>query len=411
LFTSGYTSSYYLVMNSLSNYLVSDFNIPVRDPVWGDMLFTPQIRNIIRHPQFQKLSRIKQLGPVSLVYPGAVHTRFAHCLGVYHISRRMMISLLRDGNAEVSRVGLDSFLVSALLHDIGHFPFAHSLKDVVVRSHESLATDIIRNDKSLNQLIREAGADIDIVCSIICPEENPTDSSEVKLYQHMLSGALDPDKLDYLCRDAFFCGVPYGVQDVSWITEHYTTCNGRPALSKENEASVEHLLFSKYLMYKNVYWHKATRCATAMVKNAVVKALKEGVLKEQDLYFLDDEQFFTLCESKKYKPFEMVNQSKIGQLFYSNKEISCPNSFSEEERIKLQDEALDKLKNKCEPWQVIVDLPEPISFESNIFIVDSEGSFEEFSKCDELFSGSEISDTFTKALRKVRVFSPVCEDF
>lgn len=396
-------------MNSLSEYLVSDFNLTMRDPVWGDMLFTPQLISIVRHPQFQKLARIKQLGPVSLVYPGAVHTRLSHCLGVYHISRKILIALLRNGEPGLTKEGVNSFLVSALLHDLGHFPFAHSLKDVVVKSHESLATDIIRSDKNLNKLICEAGADVNTVCSIICPEENPTDSKEVVLYQHMLSGALDPDKLDYLCRDAFFCGVPYGVQDVSWIIEHFTTCDGRPALSRDNAASVEHLLFSKYLMYKNVYWHKATRCATAMVKNAVVMALNEGVLKEQDLYFLDDEQFITLCASKDYRPFEMVMQSRLGQLFNTNREFACKNSFSEQDRLELQKTAWEKLSSKCEKWQIIVDLPEPISFESNIRLVNPDGSWDEFSKCDELFSGSQISDTFTTALRKVRVFSPVNE--
>ena len=120
-------------MSSLSNYLVSDFTLTMRDPVWGDMLFTPQLINIIRHPQFQKLARIKQLGPVSLVYPGAVHTRLSHCLGVYHTSRRILMALLRNGEPGLTKTGVNSFLVSALLHDIGHFPFAHSLKDVVVK--------------------------------------------------------------------------------------------------------------------------------------------------------------------------------------------------------------------------------------------------------------------------------------
>ena len=129
------------------------------------------------------------------------------------------------------------------------------------------------------------------------------------------------------------------------------------------------------------------------------------------MYFLDDEQFITLCESKNYKPFEMVMQSRLGQLFNTNKEIACPNSFDEKDRLNILQEVNEKIKGKCEDWQIIVDLPEPISFESNIRLVNHDGTYAEFSKCDELFSGSQISDTFTKALRKVRVFSPVNEVF
>lgn len=402
-------------MNSVETHLISDFKLTVRDPLWGDISFTPEMLSIVRHPQMQKLTRIRQLGPVSLVYPGAVHTRFSHSLGVYHIGRQILISLLRNNDCRFTEQGVDSFLVAALLHDLGHFPFAHSLKDVVKRTHESLAVQIIREDKTLYDLIVASGADIDTVCSIVCPEEThgeqKANSDEVLFYQHLLSGALDPDKMDYLCRDAYFCGVPYGIQDVSWIIEHFTVCDGEPALDRENASSVEHLLFSKYLMYKNVYWHKTTRCATAMVKNAVVSALQENIIKENDLYFLDDNQFIELCSRKSYKPFEMVTRSNIRDLFYTNTEISCPNTFGEEEKEQLRQKALDMLKGKCEPNQIIVDLPEPISFESDIRLVNPDGSSSRFSECDELFMDTKISDTFTRALRKVRVFSPVDEVF
>ncbi len=401
-----YNSSMTVNDSILLSYLVSDFTVSVRDPLWGDMLFTPALSAFYRHPQMRKLDRIRQLGPVSLLYPGAVHTRFSHSLGVCDISRRMLISLLRNGCRHLTKTGINSFLCAALLHDLGHFPFAHSLKDVVSRSHESLGTEIIRGDRELKELIKNAGADVDTVCCIICPEENPVTDPETIFYQHLLSGALDPDKLDYLSRDAYYCGVPYGVQDVSYITEHMYALDSRPALKITNAASVEHLLFSKYLMYKNVYWHSATRCATAMVKNAVKMALSDNVIKEEDLYFLDDAEFLKLCESKKYKPFELVTLSSSGLLYNTNCERQCPGDLSDDEIEELRKNAASLAPGRSEKYQIIVDVPERISFETDISIIGTDGKVRPFYSADELFSETGVAYAFTKTLRKVRVYTP-----
>lgn len=405
MFTRAFASYYFAMLN----YLVGKFTESVRDPLWKDVLFTPEILKITQHPQFQKLSRIKQLGPASFVYPGAVHTRFSHCIGVYHIARQIMLNLYKQGSFEYTQTGVISFLVACLLHDLGHFPYAHSLKDVIKRSHETLATDIINTDKELSNLIEQTGADVKQVCSIIDPDSFPATDKETKFYQNLLSGALDPDKLDYLCRDAYFCGVPYGVQDVSWITDHIKNTDTYPALSINHASSVEHMLFSKYLMYRNVYWHEKTRCLTAMVRNAVVNALRDGVLKESDLYFLDDEQFITLCKSKDYPAFKLVEASRNGQALFTNRTFSCPENFTEKDRRIYLNDALEKLSSKCEEFSVIVDVPEPISFDSNLRLIDENGNIVMFNETDSVFASENISKTFTKTLRKIRIFSPVDE--
>lgn len=394
---------------TVSDYLFSSFTQSVRDPLWGDILFTEPLLKITEHPQFQKLGRIKQLGPVSLVYPGAVHTRLSHSLGVYDVSRRLIISLLKKEPALFSLEGVCSFLCASLLHDLGHFPFAHSLKDVVKREHETLATDIILSDKKLSSLIADTGADIKFVCSIIDPDTFATANTEIVLYQNLLSGTLDPDKLDYLCRDAYFCGVPYGIQDVSWITEHIKIFNNRPALAVSNASSVEHLLFSKYLMYKNVYWHEKTRCATAMVKQAVVSALQDNVLKEEELYFLDDDQFIRLCKSKNYKPFELVDNFRIGKLLHTNMSFACPKGFSQKDKQIYLNEALSKFRGRCNNYEVILDVPEPITFETKLTLLDNNSQPINFGDSDGVFSSNNVSNAFTSALRKVRIFSPLNE--
>ncbi len=393
----------------ISNYLFSDFTESVRDPLWKDVLFTPEILRITEHPQFRKLSGIRQLGPASLVYPGAVHTRLSHCIGVYHIGRKILLTLLKQNGFDFTFTGVNSFLCACLLHDLGHFPFAHSLKDVVVRSHETLATDIITSDKKLSELISDTGADVEQVCTIIDPGFRDTQNRETILYQNLLSGALDPDKLDYLCRDAYFCGVPYGIQDVSWITEHIKNAGTKAALSVKNASSVEHLLFSKYLMYRNVYWHEKTRCATAMFRSAVVQALNDGVLKEQDLYFLDDGQFMNLCRSKDYEPFSLVEQAGTGKLLYTNRTFPCPENFTEKDRKIYLENAVNELKGKCPKYSVIVDVPEPISFESNLSLIDENGKIISFSDTDNVFATGNVSSAFTRTLRKIRIFSPVDE--
>ena len=170
---------------------------------------------------------------------------------------------------------------------------------------------MIEASPSLTALIEGCGTSVDLVCAII-DEGREAPTGEITLYRSILSGALDPDKLDYLNRDALFCGVPYGMQDASYITAKLRIADGAIALEEEAIASVEHLLFSKYLMYRNVYWHPRVRSATAMVKKAVVALLCEGSLAEDELFGLDDSEFFSLMDKRgdRYALIEAVRENR-----------------------------------------------------------------------------------------------------
>ena len=192
-----------------------DFDHIIKDPLWNDIKLDDGFKNLFLEPAVQKLDRIRQNGPACHVYPGAVHTRLSHSLGVYHTGRLIMQSLLNYDTSMLSPEGIRSFLAACLLHDIGHFPYAHSLKELSIREHEELACQLIDEDHSLKEAVRSAGADPEAVKAII--DKNKPCSEEIDLYRNILSGALDPDKLDYLNRDAFFAGVPYGLQDNSYI--------------------------------------------------------------------------------------------------------------------------------------------------------------------------------------------------
>ena len=397
----------------LLHYLYSDFQRTIRDPLWMDIKLTEAFYELYLCPQVQQLNRIKQLGPTYLTYPGAMHSRLIHSLGVYHLSKLILISLLKKDTQGLTFSGINSFLVAALLHDIGHFPYAHSLKEIITESHESLGARIIEKDPQIKNCIEKTGADIKNVCQII-DKSRKTNNKEIQLYRHLLSGAMDPDKLDYLSRDAFYCGVPYGIQDVSFIIDRLIIKNNKPALKIENISSLEHLLFSKYLMYQNVYWYKNVRSATAMIKKAVTIALNLNILKKEELLDLDDQQFSNLGKFSSFKAFGLFKNVMNNQLLHMVYEFEYDENntfcvFFQNSDYKLKTETLiwKSLKERfpnLKPYEVIIDIPEPISFESDFQIVN-EDKILSFNEIDPIFNNSTI-ENFTKALRKVRIFVP-----
>ncbi|MBN1836116.1 MAG: HD domain-containing protein, partial [Spirochaetales bacterium] len=259
-------------------YLVREFSEPIKDPVWKNIAVSRPLLDLIELPVFQKLNGIKQLGPTYLVYPGATHTRLNHSLGVLHLARRMILHLLMNerrswtGAREEPRItlgGVKAFLCAALLHDLGHYPYAHSLKELEVASHESLTAQRIREPEVAGPISDRVGTDPELVAAIVDPQLPYGGEEDVEFYRNLLSGVLDPDKLDYLNRDAYFCGVPHGVQDVDFVFAEIRPHPRGLAVTEKGLTAVESILFSKYLMYRSVYWHKTVRIATAMIKKAV----------------------------------------------------------------------------------------------------------------------------------------------
>ncbi len=399
--------------NNLLEYLEIDFNIVIRDPLWQDIKLSKAIHNIYMSQEFQKLSRIKQLGPTNLVYPGAMHTRLCHSLGVYHLARKIIISLLSKSTTfKLSKDGVDSFLAAALLHDIGHFPYTHSLKELPLTDHEILATQIIKGDNELNRVLIDENFNLNKICNILDFESEPIDK-EIKLYKSLLSGALDPDKLDYLNRDAFFSGVSYGIQDCSFIISHLTINNGVSTLKESAKLSLEHLIFSKYQMYKTVYWHERTRCATAMIKKTLLYNLDKQIIKGDQLYNLDDYSFNQLAEKHptSFMNVLLVRDNKLLKTKYE-KTFDCENEFDIycadlNNRFKAENNIFNTLVKKYPQLradQLIVDIPEPISFEIDIPILFKDGSVKSFKETDDIFSESVVKG-FEKSLRKTRVFT------
>ncbi len=357
---------------------MSDYSEPVKDPVWRNIALSPGLLAVVETPAFQKLNGIKQLGPTYLVYPGATHTRLNHSLGVLHIARRMVMELLHRGAGRLSLEGVKAFLCAALLHDLGHYPFAHSLKELEVKSHEALtAARVLEPD--FRRLIHETvGTDPELVAAIVDRSLRYSGAEAVELYRNLLSGVLDPDKLDYLNRDAYFCGVPYGIQDVDFVLAEIVPHRRGLAISRKGLGAVESILFSKYLMYRSVYWHKTVRIATAMIKKAVLMALGEGELRVEDLYWLDDHEFFSHCRSS-YPPLALLGRVRDRRLY----KVVAGVAFDEgnprhrllrnlRERLRFEGalaRALGAPGRAVPAEAVIVDLPESISFEIDLPIL------------------------------------------
>jgi len=398
----------------LLHFLEKEATEPVRDPLWKHIyLFKPFLR-IFEEAPVQKLGGIKQLGPTHLVYPGATHTRLNHSLGVYHLAKRIMHQFIPYPiGAELTQEGLTAFLCAALLHDLGHYPFAHSLKELPVSDHEELTGKIIR-ETSLYRLIREeAKTDPEMVAAIVDETLPDQGSTEVRFYRQILSGVLDPDKLDYLNRDAYFCGVPYGIQDVDFIIGQLEPSReSGMVLKAKGLPAVENILFSKYLMYRTIYWHKTVRIATAMIKKAVYSALTEGVIKEQDLYGLDDQEFYTAFSPSKYSVFSLIHNVKARRLYKCVAEID----YSEEnpthrrlsglkertkEEARIAEHISAEIGVKVGPEEVILDIPEPISLEIDLSVA-YDRQIIPYPDSGTVFK-KPVVDGFTKVLRKIRL--------
>lgn len=248
----------------------------IRDPIWDNVRVDPTALQLVDSPPFQRLRYVRQLGLAYLVYPGATHSRFEHALGAYHLARTTLALL--DEQGALAGVAADEPAVvraAALLHDLGHYPFSHALEEIGVPHHEAVARPLLTEGAVADVLRREVAPDApERVWRLVCGEGNSP-------LRGLISGSLDLDKIEYLRRDAHMCGVPYGEIDVDRLLVNLVVATlpdgtRAVALREKGLSALESLLFAKYQMYRNVYWHHAVRSATAMYKRLVDDALRAG---------------------------------------------------------------------------------------------------------------------------------------
>ncbi len=275
----------------------------IRDTLWNNIRVDALSLRLVDTPVFQRLRYVRQLGLAYLVYPGATHSRFEHALGAYHLARHTL-SLLQESDAldGIDEGELPIVRAAALLHDVGHYPFSHALEEIGVPHHETVARPLLTTGTVAAILSDELGADApERVLDLICG------NSESPL-QGLISGSLDLDKIEYLKRDAMMCGVPYGEIDVDRLLHSLVLVNDpdngrrRIGVREKGLAALESLLFAKYQMYRNVYWHHAVRSATAMYKRLVDDALRSGRLLPTALAAYTDEGLLHALETPTAPP-------------------------------------------------------------------------------------------------------------
>ena len=270
----------------------------INDPIYGFITIPSElVFDIIEHPYFQRLRRIKQLGLTAYVYPGALHTRFHHALGAMHLMITC-IDTLRSKGTEITNEEAEGAIIAILLHDIGHGPFSHALESVIVKDvhHEEISLLF------MSKLNDEFDGKLSLAIQIFQNKYH-------KNFLHQLvSSQLDMDRLDYLKRDSFFTGVSEGIINSDRIISMLRVSDDTLAVEAKGIYSIEKFIIARRLMYWQVYLHKTVLCAEHMLVKILKRAkflLKNGI------------------DLPATPPFAFFLKNEISsQLFFENPKIS-----------------------------------------------------------------------------------------
>ena len=265
----------------------------VRIPPQLDVPLTGRVRAILDSAEFHRLTRISQLGLVSMVYPAAIHTRFEHSLGVYRLALMYLRQLAGDQRfaAAVRPDDAQTFIAAALLHDLGHWPFCHPMEDLHLPSvprHEMFANSFLLEGEIADVLREQWNVNPRDVVMLL--SEKPRGVA-AGILASMLSGPVDIDKMDYLDRDSLHAGVPYGRHfDQSRLIGSLclNEAGDGLAVTDKGKTAAELMVFARYVMFSEVYWHHGVRSATAMLQRAFY--LLHGQLQLDSLFRMTEHE-------------------------------------------------------------------------------------------------------------------------
>lgn len=239
-----------------------------KDPVHNYIHVQDEIIwELINTTEFQRLRRIRQLGTSYLTFHGAEHSRFSHSLGVYEITRRIISQFERNNYSDWPSEERLVALCAALLHDLGHGPFSHSIEHAFNMNHEDWTIKIIKGDTEVGAVLRTMGEDFsERVAAVIRKDYDKP------LIVNLVSSPLDADRMDYLLRDAYFTGVNYGTIDMDRILRMLRPYQGRIVVKESGMHAVEDYLMSRYQMYWQIYFHPVTRSSDIILRQIFKRA-------------------------------------------------------------------------------------------------------------------------------------------
>ncbi len=301
----------------------------IQDTIHGSVKFSGPFLDLIDCPEVQRLRGIKQLGLTHLVFPGANHTRLEHSIGAYHVADKMAQQL------ELSQEEKKTVKAAALLHDVGHAPFSHTLEFLLEekdgKDHMDITQELIRGSRkiedrehpSIPKILENHGIDPEEVAELIKEEpermkitdlnvhEGQKYFGEEKYLYQMIHSSLDVDQLDYLLRDSHYTGAAHGIIDLERLIQTVEIHNGNLVVSKGGVPAVEGMLVARGLMYSSVYFHKTARIAELMLTKAVdeLKHLPENI------YEMSDREFLNFLESRGKFQEEIVQRIKYRRLY------------------------------------------------------------------------------------------------
>ena len=370
----------------------------VRDSLYDLISLGPREEKLISTSPFLRLQKIKQLGFVYRIWPGATHTRYEHSLGCYHLAVRALRSLLQRGDDGglfgVSVSSVQTLIVAALLHDIGHYPFSHTIEELgyPIISHEKVGRSIIEKSEIATILERDYHLSPERVADFIDPPKSSVLPADDQLLNSLLSGALDVDKLDYLPRDARACNVPYGGVDVARLQlalrVHSNDHNQRRIVVTHKGISPLHsLLHARQEMFDNIYWHHTARAMQVMLMRAVHEAMLCGALQVERLVGLDDASLLSLLmetqmpistrkladDLEMRRPYKVaIEISRLAGRIYSRMEAL----FWDTQRRRhieqlLAAELADALEIQIADYEVLFDIPRPEKWEMDVWVTFS----------------------------------------
>jgi HD superfamily phosphohydrolase len=366
----------------------------VRDSLYDLIPLGPRELKIIGSVPFLRLQQIKQLGFVYRVWPGATHTRYEHSLGAYYLMLRALRALLQRGRegglAGIAPDSIRAVLVATLLHDIGHYPFSHTIEELgaPIILHEKVGRAIIEKSELATILERDYQLAPERVADLVDPPKHRALHPDDELLSSLLSGALDVDKLDYLPRDARACNVPYGGVDMSRLQAalrvHPVNGQRRIVVTHKGISPLHSLLHARQEMFDNIYWHHTCRAHQVMLLRAVQEALIADALTVERLMGLDDAALLALLAGPEMpvstriltealqlrRPYKGILEiSRLaGRLYHRLDALFWDARRRRQIEIALATELAALVDSEIADYEVLLDVPRPEKWEMDVWV-------------------------------------------
>jgi uncharacterized protein len=336
----------------------------IRDSIYGDIRLDGIFQELLDSPEIQRLSSIKQLGLAHLIFPGAHHTRLEHSLGAFYMASTM------SNNLSIPYEERLHVLVAALLHDIGHGPFSHTLESLLREQfnvdHVDLTLQLINGDSEIFQdNERLSLASCETVADLLTSHHiDKTQVTKIIKGKHnekpylgeLLNSVIDADQIDYLLRDSYYTGVAYGMIDSQRFVQTLEIYNDHLALKRKGVGVIENVLMARALMYSSVYFHKTVRIAELMLSKAF-ELIAE--VKPFEFYFMTDGELIEVLKTKGSFQRDIVTRLKYRQLFKQAYHYRCIQHSDDEKAIiikKLEDSAYRRKIEQC--FEETLDIPQ-----------------------------------------------------